>query len=418
MDMINEVVSVGNSTDTKGICILVVNDDLTCKNIVSEMLHHCNYQVLHVGSVLDVLNAIWETKDKLDLVLTNAHKLESNGTVIVQHIQNKLDLPVILMCADKTKILSEGRPFSFAAYVLKGLSRSGVNSLWQFALGKEKDKMSVGCREERNVRKALSMDSNIAGVETNKASKSISDQTEWFNQRRKRKESLKEKSEGGEEDRPIAKKPRVVWTREMHQKFVKAIEIIGYEKAVPKKIVEVMGIPGLTRENVASHLQKFRGSTKRSREIAKESISTIKSHYPNTILIGATLERKNHGYFPELQSIPNFGTYGDRTRNALYNDQPLIQTGNFVGYKLTNDGNSIEFGNIEASTNNDQEISIQSTTEKPGNDFTVQDSMAFSQMAQSFDDFLDEAILEGTQNKYCSQLDWEEFDDVLFEHDY
>lgn len=28
-----------------------------------------------------------------------------------------------------------------------------------------------------------------------------------------------------------------------------------YAEAVPKKILEYMGVPGLTRENVASHLQ-------------------------------------------------------------------------------------------------------------------------------------------------------------------
>jgi hypothetical protein len=31
--------------------------------------------------------------------------------------------------------------------------------------------------------------------------------------------------------------------------------IIFYAEAVPKKILELMNVPGLTRENVASHLQ-------------------------------------------------------------------------------------------------------------------------------------------------------------------
>ncbi|KAI3444621.1 hypothetical protein Pfo_001286 [Paulownia fortunei] len=271
---INEVLSVGKSSQsmaTKGVCILVVNDDLTCNNIVAEMLQRCNYQVMHIGGVLDVLNAIWETKDRLDLVLTNAHKLESNGMVIVQHIQKKLNLPVILMCADKMKIVSKGEPFSFAAYVLKGLSKSDVNNLWQSALEKEKDKMVAACQEE-NVKRASMF--NVA-FETNKTSASISEAA-CFNQRNKRKEPPREKnekSEGSEEDPPMAKKPRVVWTIEMHQKFLEAIEVIGYDKAVPKKIVEVMGIPGLTRENVASHLQKFRGSMKRTQDTAISSLA-------------------------------------------------------------------------------------------------------------------------------------------------
>lgn len=54
------------------------------------------------------------------------------------------------------------------------------------------------------------------------------------------------------------KKPRVVWTVDLHQKFVKAVNQIGFHKAGPKKILDLMAVPWLTRENVASHLQKYR----------------------------------------------------------------------------------------------------------------------------------------------------------------
>ncbi|CAA0280788.1 unnamed protein product [Arabidopsis thaliana] len=58
------------------------------------------------------------------------------------------------------------------------------------------------------------------------------------------------------------RKPRMTWTEELHQKFLEAIEIIGgIEKANPKVLVEClqeMRIEGITRSNVASHLQKHR----------------------------------------------------------------------------------------------------------------------------------------------------------------
>lgn len=34
-----------------------------------------------------------------------------------------------------------------------------------------------------------------------------------------------------------------------------AVAQLGIDKAVPKRILELMGTKGLTRENVASHLQ-------------------------------------------------------------------------------------------------------------------------------------------------------------------
>ncbi|GAB2234427.1 hypothetical protein Drorol1_Dr00003679 [Drosera rotundifolia] len=53
----------------------------------------------------------------------------------------------------------------------------------------------------------------------------------------------------------IKKKQRVVWTQELHQKFIQAVEQFGIREAVPKKILEEMNVSYLRREHVASHLQ-------------------------------------------------------------------------------------------------------------------------------------------------------------------
>jgi len=87
------------------------------------------------------------------------------------------------------------------------------------------------------------------------------------------------------ENTSTQKKQRVQWCGELHRKFVEAINQIGMDSkfshfmalsinnssvksvslnkyfvavnagAVPKKILEVMNVEGLTKENVASHLQ-------------------------------------------------------------------------------------------------------------------------------------------------------------------
>lgn len=50
------------------------------------------------------------------------------------------------------------------------------------------------------------------------------------------------------------------WSDELHEKFVAAVEFLGSDKAVPSRILECMGpcSKGLTRQNIASHLQKYR----------------------------------------------------------------------------------------------------------------------------------------------------------------
>ncbi|RZB46556.1 Two-component response regulator ORR23 [Glycine soja] len=54
---------------------------------------------------------------------------------------------------------------------------------------------------------------------------------------------------------PPTKKPRLVWKQELHQQFVEAVMQIALDKAKSKRIIEAMNILGLTREQVASHLQ-------------------------------------------------------------------------------------------------------------------------------------------------------------------
>ncbi|KAF8104659.1 hypothetical protein N665_0170s0035 [Sinapis alba] len=63
---------------------------------------------------------------------------------------------------------------------------------------------------------------------------------------------------GGEEPARTLKRPRLVWTPQLHKRFVDAVGHLGIKNAVPKTIMQLMSVEGLTRENVASHLQKYR----------------------------------------------------------------------------------------------------------------------------------------------------------------
>nr|GMC90888.1 two-component response regulator ARR2-like [Ipomoea batatas] len=68
------------------------------------------------------------------------------------------------------------------------------------------------------------------------------------------------------------KKPRLSWNvPEMHLRFVEAVNKLGYDKAVPNKIVEFMNEPGLTREHVSRHLQPGCGRPENGRGTEAES---------------------------------------------------------------------------------------------------------------------------------------------------
>ena len=68
---------------------------------------------------------------------------------------------------------------------------------------------------------------------------------------------------GVSRDPRVSKKPRLVWTPELHMRFMNAVNHLGIKRAVPKTILSLMNVEGMTRENVASHLQKYRLYLKR-----------------------------------------------------------------------------------------------------------------------------------------------------------
>ncbi|GER46961.1 two-component response regulator ARR10 [Striga asiatica] len=81
---------------------------------------------------------------------------------------------------------------------------------------------------------------------------------------RKNKEKGKSRVENSSMNKGIGQgsgiKPKMCteWTLELHEKFMTAVKILGEGRCFPKDILELMNVPGLTRMQVASHLQKCR----------------------------------------------------------------------------------------------------------------------------------------------------------------
>ncbi|KAL8192396.1 hypothetical protein R6Q57_027579 [Mikania cordata] len=334
---------------------------------------------------MDALNMIREKKDMTELVLTNVHRTYTKRHGIIEHIEKKIKLQIILMSPDidETDVSTvDGK--GVTVYFMKCLSVNEMNNLWAAALAREKSK------KELSSGKIL--------LKENEGSERMKKDDEQHGNREK--------------------KPRVVWSKEMHQKFLEAIAQLGEDKAFPKKIVELMNVPGLTRANVASHLQKHRFCMKRAREGFKGSsydftdnfgFKTLRekfqqSHW-NPFQMGSRNTTKTHfnlNYDTSVSRMPQrlsllktirlksdhnyFSVYGDETKNVLLRsieDSGVHSNTSFAGFKFARDGKSVVFGqNSHIASSFQQHLSFpemrnDSSTHRPSfsiNSFTPQQS--------------------------------------------
>ncbi|KAM0935398.1 putative response regulator and transcription factor RR-A-type family [Dioscorea sansibarensis] len=110
------------------------------------------------------------------------------------------------------------------------------------------------------------------------------------------------------------KKLKVDWTPELHKQFVQAVEQLGIDQAIPSKILELMKVDGLTRHNVASHLQKYR---MHKRHILPKDDDRRWQHHTDPMrrgyvprsLVPIPPYRYNYGY-PTGQAYPAWGHPG------------------------------------------------------------------------------------------------------------
>eukprot|EP01018_Ginkgo_biloba_P028190 Gb_32182 [translate_table: standard] len=306
-----------------GLRVLVVDDDPTCLKILERMLRRCLYEVTTCCRATVALSMLRERKGSFDLVISDVYMPDMDGFKLLEHVGLEMDLPVIMMSADgETSVVMKGIKHGACDYLLKPVRIEALKNIWQHVI-----------RKKRNESKELE---HSGSVEDSDRHKKGSDDVEYassvnegtngnWKQSKKRKEAKEEEDDGEQdnEDSSTLKKPRVVWSVELHQQFVCAVNQLGIDKAVPKRILELMNVQGLTRENVASHLQKYRLYLRRLSGVGQQQPG-MSSSFGGTMEANfgsiASLER------PDLQALAASGQLSRQTLAAF--QAGLIGRGN------------------------------------------------------------------------------------------
>ncbi|PON99204.1 Two-component response regulator [Trema orientale] len=259
-----------------GMRVLAVDDDPTCLLLLETLLRRCQYHVTTTSQAVSALNMLRENKNKFDLVISDVHMPDMDGFKLLELVGLEMDLPVIMLSANGDhKLVMKGITHGACDYLLKPVRIEELKNIWQHVIRRKKN-------DSKNPKNSENRDKSYGASgegEPGSAGTGNSDQNGKVNKKRKDQNDDDEDEHdenGNDNDDPSTqKKPRVVWSVELHRKFVGAVNQLGIDKAVPKKILDLMNVEKLTRENVASHLQKYRLYLKRISCVANQQANMV-----------------------------------------------------------------------------------------------------------------------------------------------
>lgn len=330
-----------------GLRVLVVDDDATTLKIIEQMSTRCGYRATTCTEATVALNLLRERKGCFDVVLSDVHMPDMDGYKLLEHVGLEMDLPVIMMSADSsTSAVMKGIRHGACDYLIKPVREDELRNIWQHVVRKiwneNKEHDNSGSMEDN--------DRNKRGNDDIEYTSSIVDTAEVVKAPKKRSSLKEEDVELDSDDPATSKKPRVVWSVELHQQFVSAVNQLGLDKAVPKRILELMNVPGLTRENVASHLQKFRLYLKRLSGVAQQN--GMLNAVPGTIesKLGASggfdlqaLAAAGH-VPPETLAALHAELFGRPTNNIIPTvDQTALLHASIQGSKYSHADNAVAY---------------------------------------------------------------------------
>ncbi|KAF8118739.1 hypothetical protein N665_0002s0052 [Sinapis alba] len=274
--------SFDNQSSDLRINVMVVDDDPVFLGVISRMLEKSTYRdpsimeitVIAIKDPIEALSTLKTQRHNIDLLVTDYYMPRMNGLQLKKQITREFgNIPVIVMSSDSNKE-QESLACGAICFLPKPISPTDLPKIYQVALTYKRNDKSILWTEHKHrntdvssIPQQIQLLPEQANVLKSKKKRFIprSDSrplnssngsyvsTDVSEKKRKRK------SNGGSGDdlRPL-KKLKIKWTDCLHDLFLQAIRHIGLDKAVPKKILEFMNLSYLTRENIASHLQKYR----------------------------------------------------------------------------------------------------------------------------------------------------------------
>ncbi|XP_022868111.1 two-component response regulator ARR2-like [Olea europaea var. sylvestris] len=239
--------------------VLLVDHDSDFLISTAEMLELCSYKVTYVELASTALSMLSSGKSNFNLVMANINSPDMHGYKLLQQAVN-MDIPVILMSVEDNAFLAmEALAIGALLCIEKPVTLEMLKYLWQHVA---REKKGIYKEKERRMG-TIEENNNMRGIEFRGEIEDEHNIIGSGNMKDKIHEGKKKISEPEYQIINNKVKRKLVhteWTQELHGKFMDAVGQLGEGMCFPKEILKLMKVPGLSRVQVASHLQKCRNN--------------------------------------------------------------------------------------------------------------------------------------------------------------
>ncbi|XP_071901094.1 two-component response regulator ORR22-like [Coffea arabica] len=325
---------------SQGLRVLAIDDNVVCLKVLAFELQKCGYQVTATTKAAEAIEMLRKNKDSYDIVITDVMRSDMDVFKLLEIIGLEMDIPVIsdeptsifsirfvfmTSANNDLEVIEKGVMHGARDYLVKPVGPEILKNIWQHVIRKTTYNPLPAQRIEAN--RAIRIPAQQ--IEANMASRVPAQKMEADRAIRRSARVLHRKNHTVEDGQAVQshdappllehKKARVTWTPELHAKFAAAVQQLGQE-AVPKKVLELMNEPHLTRGNVASHLQKYRKAALKQKEDARQEIeyhcdANMRRHLDDANIRASSSQNQRFHAVNHSNSSAAYGRYNLRSQN-------------------------------------------------------------------------------------------------------
>ncbi|XP_025797975.1 two-component response regulator EHD1-like isoform X2 [Panicum hallii] len=248
-----------------GLRVLVIDNNSSYLKVMEELLIKCSYKVTIYNNVREAMSSIYGNQQTVDLIICDLFFPTEDSLLILQEVTSKFDIPTIIMSSNgDTSTVMKCITNGASDFLIKPPRIEELKNIWQHVFRKQ----IFGAEHRKCSNAQQHVDHQLSyramGI-TEEATATLDSEIRGNN--------------GTVTDIRDLRKSRLSWTMQLHRQFIAAVNSLGAD--IPKKILEIMKVKHLTREQVASHLQKYRLHLRNSTQALHKDDRPSSSGYPN-----------------------------------------------------------------------------------------------------------------------------------------